>query len=42
MKFFLAGALSKLIATLFTYPLLTVKTCLQAKKDDLKMISSLK
>jgi len=34
MKIFAAGAMSKLIATLVTYPILTVKTLLQAKKGE--------
>ena len=42
MRYFFAGALSKLIATVSTYPLLTLKTCLQAKKEDMSFVGSLK
>lgn len=37
LKFFLAGALSKLIATLVTYPILTVKTLLHANKSKMSV-----
>ena len=38
MKFFFAGALSKLVATLATYPILTVKTLLQASKGEMGVV----
>jgi len=42
VRFFVAGAVSKFIATIGTYPFLTIKTCLQAKRKDIDFLESIK